>query len=131
MHLKHIVVIRCCLWSCLENYQILDLLNIKNKSLSFVITHRDQKFTCKIRRRCDSFVKSQGISETEVNDWKEQINRAEKEGRFGFTSFPVLTEAYLNKSDNATFFLELNIRYFLKVKSSFYKLIILIIRMRY
>ena len=41
------------------------------------------------------FVKSQGISETEVNDWKEQINRAEKEGRFGFTSFPVLTAAYL------------------------------------
>ena len=42
------------------------------------------------------FVKSQGISETEVNDWKVQINHAEKEGRFGFTSFPVLTEAHLN-----------------------------------
>ena len=76
----------------------LGFTNIKNKSLSFVITHRDQNSPAKYAEDVIAFfVKSQGISETEVNDWKEQINRAEKEGRFGFTSFPVLTEAYLNK----------------------------------
>ena len=76
----------------------LGFTNIKNKSLSFVITHRDQNSPAKYAEDVIAFfVKSQGISETEVNDWKEQINRAEKEGRFGFTSFPVLTEAFLNK----------------------------------
>ena len=76
----------------------LGFTNIKNKSLSFVITHRDQNSPAKFAEDVIAlFVKSQGISETEVNDWKEQINRAEKEGRFGFTSFPVLTEAFLNK----------------------------------
>ena len=76
----------------------LGFTNIKNKSLSFVITHRDQNSPAKYAEDVIAFfVKSQGISETEVNDWKEQINRAEKEGRFGLTSFQVLTEAYLNK----------------------------------
>ena len=75
----------------------LGFTNIKNKSLSFVITQRDQNSPAKYAEDVIAFfVKSQGISETEVNDWKEQINHAEKEGRFGFTSFPVLTEAYLN-----------------------------------
>ncbi len=69
--------------------------NIKNKSLSFIITHRDQNSPARYAEDVIAFfVKSQGISQNEISDWKDQLNRAENEGRFGFTSFPVLTEAY-------------------------------------
>ncbi len=74
----------------------LGFINIKNKSLSFIITHRDQNSPARYAEEVIAlFVKSQGISQTEVHDWKLQLKQAEKEGRFGFTSFPVLTEAYL------------------------------------
>ena len=74
----------------------LGFINIKNKSLSFIITHRDQNSPARYAEEVIAlFVKSQGISQTEINDWKLQLKQAEKEGRFGFTSFPVLTEAYL------------------------------------
>jgi hypothetical protein len=36
------------------------------------------------------------MSASDVMDWKAQLAKAEKEGRFGFTSFPVLTNAFLN-----------------------------------
>ena len=38
---------------------------------------------------------SWGISEEIGLEWQKQINESEKEGKFGFTSFPVLTYAYL------------------------------------
>ena len=41
------------------------------------------------------FALSQGISEDKVDDWRKQLNESEKMGNFGFTSFPVLTSAYL------------------------------------
>ena len=41
------------------------------------------------------FALSQGVSEDKVDDWKKQLNKSENEGNFGFTSFPVLTAAYL------------------------------------
>ena len=41
------------------------------------------------------FALSQGVSEDKVDDWKKQLNKSEKVGNFGFTSFPVLTAAYL------------------------------------
>jgi hypothetical protein len=31
------------------------------------------------------------VEEEKVQQWRFQLEQAEKEGRFGFTSFPVLT----------------------------------------
>ena len=39
----------------------------------------------------------EGVSKEEVSDWKSQLERAEQQGRFGFTSFPVLTSANLSQ----------------------------------
>ncbi len=41
------------------------------------------------------FAISQGISESKVMDWQNQLIQSEKDKNFGFTSFPVLTSAYL------------------------------------
>ena len=41
------------------------------------------------------FALSLGVSEDKVDEWKKQLNKSEKVGNFGFTSFPVLTAAYL------------------------------------
>ena len=43
-----------------------------------------------------NFALTQGMTEAEVSDWKSQLEAAEQQGRFGFTSFPVLTVGYLN-----------------------------------
>ena len=39
------------------------------------------------------FALGQGVAEADVTTWREQLAAAEAEGRFGFTSFPVLTAA--------------------------------------
>ena len=41
------------------------------------------------------FALKQGISENKVREWQDQLAQAQIEGRFGFTSYPVLTSAYL------------------------------------
>ena len=41
------------------------------------------------------FAIKQGVPKAEVDTWRTQLAKAETEGRFGFTSFPVLTTAYL------------------------------------
>ena len=41
------------------------------------------------------FALKQGISENKVREWQEQLAKSQIEGRFGFTSYPVLTSAYL------------------------------------
>ena len=70
--------------------------NIKSRSLAFLITERNEnspaKFTEEILAR---FALSQGVPEDKVKDWRDQLSAAEDDGRFGFTSFPVLTEARL------------------------------------
>ena len=70
--------------------------NIKSSGLAFLITERHEnspaKFTEEILAK---FALSQGVPEDKVTDWRDQLSRAEKDGRFGFTSFPVLTEARL------------------------------------
>ena len=69
--------------------------HIKDKSLAFVITRRDQnspgRYTESVMA---NFAISQGVPEDEVMAWRSQLEKAEDEGRFGFTSFPVLTSAY-------------------------------------
>jgi len=70
--------------------------NIKHKSLSFLITHRDQNSPAIYTERTMAvFALKQGISENKVREWQEQLAKAQIEGRFGFTSYPVLTSAYL------------------------------------
>ena len=68
--------------------------NFKNKVLAFLITKRHSnspaQFSEEVLAR---FAIGQGVSETKVLDWRSQLATAEKNGTFGFTSFPVLTEA--------------------------------------
>lgn len=69
---------------------------INNKSLAFLITRRDQNSPARhLETMVASFAVSQGISTSEVEDWRGQLADAEASGRFGFTSYPVLTSAYL------------------------------------
>ena len=70
---------------------------ISDKSLAFVITKRDANSPARYTEAVmANFALTQGITEAEVSDWKSQLEAAEQQGRFGFTSFPVLTVAYLN-----------------------------------
>jgi ubiquinone/menaquinone biosynthesis C-methylase UbiE len=70
--------------------------NVKDKSLAFVITRRDGNSPARYTEDVmANFALTQGISAEEISDWKSQLKKAEQEGRFGFTSFPVMTSAYL------------------------------------
>ena len=70
--------------------------NVKDKSLAFVITRRDDNSPALYTEAVmANFALTQGISEEEVSDWRSQLKKAEVRGRFGFTSFPVITSAYL------------------------------------
>ena len=61
-----------------------------------MITARDQNSPARYTEEVISaFVLEQGIDQSEVNEWREQLMKAEKEGRFGFTSYPVLTMAIM------------------------------------
>ena len=71
--------------------------NIKDKSLAFVITRRDGNSPARYTEAVmANFALTQGMSEEEVSDWKSQLEAAEQQGRFGFSSFPVLTSGYLS-----------------------------------
>ena len=71
--------------------------NIKDKSLAFIITRRDSNSPARYSEAVmANFALTQGVSQEEVSDWKSQLEKAEQKGRFGFTSFPVLTSAYLS-----------------------------------
>ena len=70
--------------------------NIKDKSLAFVITRRDGNSPAKYTEAVmANFALTQGMSEEEISDWKSQLEVAEQQGGFGFSSFPVLTSCYL------------------------------------
>ena len=71
--------------------------DIRNKSLAFVITQRDQNSPARYTEETVAFFAlNHGMSKTDVMDWRAQLSKAEKDGRFGFTSFPVLTSAFLS-----------------------------------
>ena len=71
--------------------------DIKLKELSFIVTKRHHNSPAIFSEKVIAqFAISQGISKEDVADWRAQLATAEKNGRFGFTSFPVLTEANLN-----------------------------------
>ena len=70
--------------------------NIKSENLSYLITNRDENSPAIFyERMLAKFAISQGIEEEKVIDWQNQLSKSEKDKKFGFTSFPVLTSAYL------------------------------------
>ena len=70
--------------------------NISSQNLSYLITNRDNNSPAIFyETMLSKFALSQGVSEDKVDDWRKQLNKSEKIGNFGFTSFPVLTAAYL------------------------------------
>ena len=69
---------------------------IKSDNLSYLITNRDENSPAIFYEKMLSrFAISQGVSEEKVTDWQKQLKISEKTGNFGFTSFPVLTSAFL------------------------------------
>ena len=71
--------------------------HITDRSLAFMITHRDQNSPARYTEQVMAgFALKQGVPSADVDRWRAQLARAESEGRFGFTSFPVLTTAYLD-----------------------------------
>ena len=70
--------------------------NIQSENLSYLITNRDENSPAIFyEKMLAKFALSQGISEDKVIDWQDQLIKSEKARKFGFTSFPVLTSAYL------------------------------------
>ena len=70
--------------------------NISSQNLSYLITNRNSNSPAIFyETMLSKFALSQGVSEDKVDDWRKQLNESEKVGNFGFTSFPVLTAAYL------------------------------------
>ena len=70
--------------------------NIQSENLSYLITNRDENSPAiYYEKMLAKFAISQGISENKVIDWQNQLSDSEKAKKFGFTSFPVLTSAYL------------------------------------
>ena len=69
--------------------------NIRTKDISFYITTRDEYSFPKFHEL--NMVRAElqnGISEDEVKKWQDQLNQAEQDGTFAFTSFAILTSAY-------------------------------------
>ena len=76
--------------------QNLGFYNIKNTELAFLITERNNNSPAKFTEETIAkFALKEGVSEDKVLDWRNQLALAEEQGHFGFTSFPVLTEALL------------------------------------
>ena len=70
--------------------------NIKSANLSYLVTKRDENSPAIFyEKMLAKFAVSQGVDKNKVIDWQNQISKSEKEKKFGFTSFPVLTSAYL------------------------------------
>ena len=70
--------------------------HIRDIPLAFMITRRDQNSPARYTEQVmANFAVSQGVPEDVVANWRAQLAAAEDAGRFGFTSFPVLTAAYL------------------------------------
>jgi len=66
--------------------------NIRTESLAFVMTQRHENSPATYAEMVlANFAISQGVEEEKVQQWRSQLEQAEAEGRFGFTSFPVLT----------------------------------------
>ena len=92
---RHIAAIKCFQWNSLASSKDLAIA-IKDKSLAFVITRRDQNspalYTENVMAK---FAINKGMPKKNVTSWRTQLAVADKEGRFGFASFPVLTSAIL------------------------------------
>lgn len=71
--------------------------HIRNKEMAFLITERHENSPAKFTEETlANFAIKQGVPEDKVIEWRSQLAKAEANGTFGFTSFPVLTEALLS-----------------------------------
>ena len=76
--------------------QKLGFYNVRNQALAFLITERNSNSPATFSEETvANFALKEGISKKKVLDWRNQLALAEEQGNFGFTSFPVLTEAIL------------------------------------
>ncbi len=74
----------------------LAIRDIHTRSLAFVITQRHDNSPARFAEAVmANFALRQGVAEDKVRDWQTQLSEAEKQGRFGFASFPVLTSGTL------------------------------------
>ena len=74
----------------------LAIRDIHTRSLAFVITQRHDNSPARFAEAVmANFALRQGVAEDKVRDWQTQLAEAEKQGRFGFASFPVLTSGTL------------------------------------
>ena len=72
--------------------------DIKTTELAYVFTKRDENSFAKYAETLiANFALSKGVEKEKVSEWQRQIKKAEENGRFCFTSIPVLTEAILEK----------------------------------
>ena len=70
--------------------------NISSRGLPFLVTKRHENSPAKYSEEVLAlFALKQGIPEDKVSDWRVQLSKAEEDGRFGFTSYPVITKANL------------------------------------
>ena len=78
------------------NYQILDTKIYESENLSYLITNRDENSPAIFyEKMLAKFAISQGISESKVIDWQNQLNESEKQKNLDLQVFLFLTSAYL------------------------------------
>jgi len=71
--------------------------NIKTQEIPFFITNKDENSFPKFHEilMVNAAIKK-GVSEDLVYKWKNQLNEAEKNGKFAFTVISILTSAFSN-----------------------------------
>ena len=79
-------------------YKIFSNHDLILNTLAYVFTKRDENSFAKYAETLiANFALSKGVEKEKVSEWQKQIKKAEENGRFCFTSIPVLTEAILEK----------------------------------
>jgi len=69
--------------------------HLRNESLAFVATKRHANSPAAYAEMVvANFAITQGVEVEKVQQWQAELAQAEIDGRFGFTSFPVLTVGY-------------------------------------
>lgn len=71
------------------------LLHIKHVPFPIMVTRRDENSVARYAEAViATFARNNGVNAEKVDTWRKQLEIAEKNGRFGFTTFPVLTIGY-------------------------------------
>ena len=69
--------------------------NIKTQEINFFIRNKhDNSFPKYHEILMSNAARNKGVSEKHILDWQNQLENAEREGKFAFTAYSVLTSAY-------------------------------------